>query len=79
MDGKNVAVYGRGTGATVAMEAAAVALSPQLFQCVALLSPITDWHAHGKTNTGQLGHAEARLLNRVYNLWSITSLKNALY
>ena len=51
LDGKNVAVYGRGSGATVAMEAAAIASSPQLFQCVALLSPISDWHAHGKKET----------------------------
>lgn len=51
LDGNNVGVYGRGgAGAGAALEGAA--LQPPVYKCVALVSPVTDWHAHS-TFTGR--------------------------
>ncbi|MPC85751.1 hypothetical protein E2C01_080541 [Portunus trituberculatus] len=46
LDGDNVAVWGWGSGASLALDAAA--LEPSLIKCVAAVNPVVDWRAHGK-------------------------------
>ncbi|XP_047499874.1 inactive dipeptidyl peptidase 10-like isoform X2 [Penaeus chinensis] len=45
LDPQNVAVWGWGPGASLALDAAA--LAPDLLKCVAAVNPVTDWRAHG--------------------------------
>ncbi|KAK8387346.1 hypothetical protein O3P69_018133 [Scylla paramamosain] len=45
LDGNNVAVWGWGSGASLALDAAA--LEPSLIKCVAAVNPVVDWRAHG--------------------------------
>lgn len=45
LDPQNVAVWGWGPGASLALDAAA--LAPDLLKCVAAVNPVADWRAHG--------------------------------
>ncbi|XP_071528595.1 prolyl endopeptidase FAP-like [Panulirus ornatus] len=45
LDPMNVGVWGWGPGASLALDAAA--LAPDLVKCVAAVNPVVDWRAHG--------------------------------
>ncbi|CAL4119055.1 unnamed protein product, partial [Meganyctiphanes norvegica] len=45
LDPANVAVWGWGTGGSLALDAAAMA--HDMFKCVAVVNPVVDWRSHG--------------------------------
>ncbi|KAG0722130.1 Prolyl endopeptidase FAP [Chionoecetes opilio] len=45
LDGNNVGAWGWGSGASLALDAAAT--HPALIKCVAAVNPVVDWRAHG--------------------------------
>ncbi|XP_066952715.1 prolyl endopeptidase FAP-like isoform X2 [Macrobrachium rosenbergii] len=45
LDHNNVGLWGWGSGASLALDAAA--LAPELLKCVAAVNPVVDWRAHG--------------------------------
>ncbi|XP_069172081.1 prolyl endopeptidase FAP [Procambarus clarkii] len=73
LDPMNVGVWGWGSGASLAVDAAA--LAPDLLKCVAAVNPVVDWRAHGSFwAERQLGSAENEGSGRRYEDSDLTRL-----
>ncbi|XP_069939852.1 prolyl endopeptidase FAP isoform X2 [Cherax quadricarinatus] len=73
LDRVNVGVWGWGSGASLALDAAA--LAPDLLKCVAAVNPVVDWRAHGSFwAERQLGSAESEGSGRRYEDSDLTRL-----
>ncbi|XP_042224955.1 prolyl endopeptidase FAP-like isoform X2 [Homarus americanus] len=73
LDPLNVGVWGWGSGASLAVDAAA--LAPDLLKCVAAVNPVVDWRAHGSFWAERLlGSAESEGSGRRYEDSDLTRL-----
>ncbi|XP_050728098.1 prolyl endopeptidase FAP-like isoform X2 [Eriocheir sinensis] len=77
LDPNNVAAWGWGSGASLALDA--TALEPTLLKCVAAVNPVVDWRAHGSFWAERLlGSSDSEGSGRRYEDSDLTRLAPSL-